>query len=125
MNSNYYPIYGFGLIIPDYDTAKKIASLNGYSDSDGNNDRLMEFICDHGVLLDEETYNPSTEYLDGTMPDDTTDFVVCLDAKQPDPFKNVYESHDEVADEFRKQFRFPDGFDVKRHIGWFSGVMHG
>lgn len=132
MSQSNWPVYGFGLIVDDYDTIKKIAALNGYSDPEGRGDcdLMYDFIIDHdGIIMGEETEAKEVNYAE-TNPfakeAETVGFAACFYArKQPKPFETAYDTLDDVCREFQERIKFPDDFYVKNHIGHFSCVNWG
>ena len=125
MSYTSYPVYGFGLILNEPEVAQKIAELNGYPD-------VYEFATDReGRVIDDWTSGATYKLIDEKGNDTfTREFeenpCICFHSvRQPKILTPAYSSLEEIEKEFKSRLKFPDDFNIKAHLGYFSLVEGG
>ena len=58
------------------------------------------------------------------MPKEYEDMLVIWAKYQPDAFKQAYVDLDGLIREMQQEFRFPENFDWKAHVGYFSCAVY-
>ena len=125
MSYTSYSVHGFGLILYEPEVAQKIAELNGYPD-------VYELATDReGRVVDDWSAGATYKLIDERGNDTfTREFeeapCVCFHSvRQPKILTPAYSSLEEIEKEFKARLKFPDDFDIKAHLGYFSLVEGG
>ena len=119
MSTKSYCCYGYGVCVVDPDEIISLAQENGITNVYDLPDKIGGYLvssesaddicCDYGPKHDEV--------------EETKCGLFVETAFAPSIIERAYESLDDIEKEFREYIKFPEGFDVKNHLGYFHFVL--
>ena len=129
---NTWACYGFGLVLSDEDEIRQILKVN-YPDKEEEIEDWdiydMHEYFNQGSIADADCGDVDIRLVDDneeTIANISPDYALCLYAKhQPTATKAAYKNLDEYVEELKAMMKWPDDFDFKKHIGYFSWVDFG
>lgn len=125
MSWHTWPVYGFGLIITDEREIEEFLKCNDAEET------MYDFVNErNGTLMtsDECDSMSMSSIEDDSAYEENPYYAICFWTKRAPSVVNApYESYEEIVEEFRSRedIRFPDDFDLRKHLGYFSCTMSG